>query len=408
MRKILFLLALSIILFFYSCKEEPPILPGLTKSKIVFITDPDSTSVMLNNTDLNEVTPLTVEDLDPGFFKINLSRFAYYDTSIYHVIRRNVTDTILIEMREDPLYWWVIYNTSNSQIPTNQIGKIKVDEQNNKWIGTLGSGLVKFDGTNFTVYNISNSGIPSDYINDVYIEGNGILWVTTREGFAKFDGTAWIAYNQQNLNLPDNDITSIVKDKNGIYWLGSVSGGLIKFDGAAVTVYNYFNSGLPLDYVNTITVDENNLKWIGTWGEGIATFDGIKWEVYNHLFDGLLNPFISKILIDNEGNKWIASGRQGFGIGGLSKFDGNDFTNYLPSPGGLPGGIVTDLALDEKDRLWISTNNGLARFDGVKWKIYNVENSGLPTNSIVSVAVDLNQDKWVGVNSLGKYTGGKK
>ena len=134
MQKIRFFLTFSIIFLLLSCKDEPPILPGLTKSKLVFITDPDSTSVKLNNRNLNEVTPLTIEDLDPGFFKIDLSRFAYYDSSIFYIINRNVTDTIIIEMREDPLYWWKIYNTSNSQIPTNQIGKIKVDEQNNKWI----------------------------------------------------------------------------------------------------------------------------------------------------------------------------------------------------------------------------------------------------------------------------------
>jgi ligand-binding sensor domain-containing protein len=407
MQKFLLALLITFTLLFFSCKDEPPVIPGLTKSKIIFITEPDSTSVMLNNTELENVTPIVSDDIEPGFYRIDLKRFTYIDTSFYYVIRRNVTDTIMIEMREDPPYWWTTYNTSNSQIPTNQVSKVRVDNRNNKWIGTSSDGLLKFDGTSFTVYNTSNSGIPDNSINDIYIEDNGILWVSTREGFAKFDGINWTTFNQQNLNLPDNYITSIVEDKTGIYWIGTLNGGLIKFDGVEVTIYNYSNSGLPLNYVSTITVDENNLKWIGTWGEGLATFDGTNWKVYNSFLDELVNPYVSRIIIDAEGNKWIATGSQGT-PGGLSLLNENGFINYLPSPNALPGGIVTDLAIDEKERLWISTENGLARFDGSNWEIYNSVNSGISSNLPVSVTVDLNQNKWIAGNGLSKYTGGKR
>jgi hypothetical protein len=33
-------------------------------------------------------------------------------------------------------------------------------DSGNKWIGTDGGGLAKFDGVNWTVYNKSNSGLP--------------------------------------------------------------------------------------------------------------------------------------------------------------------------------------------------------------------------------------------------------
>ncbi|RPI71383.1 MAG: hypothetical protein EHM47_10330 [Ignavibacteriales bacterium] len=410
MKKILSLL-IFLLLLFISCIDEPPVLPGLTKSRIVFITDPDSISVMLNNDNLDKVTPFTIDDLDPGFFKIDLNRITYLDTSIYFVLKRNVSDTISIEMREDPPFWWEIYNTSNSEIPTNQVAEIEVDAANNKWITTRGSGLLKFDGTEFTVYNTANSGIPDDNLNDIFIEENGILWVTTDNGFAKFDGTAWIVFNQQNLNLPDNIITCITKDKEGIYWLGTTNGGLLKFDGADVTIYNYFNSGLPTNHVNTITIDENNIKWIGTWGEGIATLNGDKWEVYDK-FDGLFSSFISKIIQDQEGNKLIAAASSVINSvlqpGALYKFDGISFSNLHSVYNELPGSTVMDIAFDENQRLWLATDEGLARFDGNKVKIYNSANSGLPTNFVLSVAIDLNQDKWVSTFGLGKYTGGKK
>jgi hypothetical protein len=41
---------------------------------------------------------------------------------------------------------------------------IAIDGQGNKWIGTYGGGLAKFDGVNWTVYNTSNSGLPDNYV----------------------------------------------------------------------------------------------------------------------------------------------------------------------------------------------------------------------------------------------------
>jgi ligand-binding sensor domain-containing protein len=42
-----------------------------------------------------------------------------------------------------------------------------------KWIGTAGGGLAKFDGVNWTVYNTSNSGLPNNYVRAIAIDGQG-------------------------------------------------------------------------------------------------------------------------------------------------------------------------------------------------------------------------------------------
>jgi hypothetical protein len=72
---------------------------------------------------------------------------------------------------------WIIYNTSNSALPSNTISSIAIDGSGNKWIGT-GGGLVKFNGTNFIVADTNNSDLPDDGISSIAIEGrtpNGLV-----------------------------------------------------------------------------------------------------------------------------------------------------------------------------------------------------------------------------------------
>ena len=40
---------------------------------------------------------------------------------------------------------WVVYDTSNSGLPDDHVTAIAIDSQGNKWIGTAGRGLAKFD-----------------------------------------------------------------------------------------------------------------------------------------------------------------------------------------------------------------------------------------------------------------------
>ncbi|EPR71007.1 Immunoreactive 84kD antigen PG93 [Winogradskyella psychrotolerans RS-3] len=70
------------------------------------------------------------------------------------------------------------------------ITDIKVDGSNNKWIGTVDSGVFYFspDGQT-TIYHFTNdnSPLPSNRINDISIDGdNGIVYIATTKGLLSF------------------------------------------------------------------------------------------------------------------------------------------------------------------------------------------------------------------------------
>jgi ligand-binding sensor domain-containing protein len=401
MKKLLFILSIAIL--FHSCKDEPPVLPGLTKSRITFVTDPDSSVIFLNNQPTNKITPDYVDDLEPGFYKIDFSRETYLDTFIYHIIGRNVSETVTVEMREDPAYWWKVYDQSNSPAGSGSFGKIIVDNENNKWITTRGRGLIKFDDLDFTIFNTTNSGIPSDIITDLAVLPDGIKWIATREGFTRFDGIGWLTYNMSNAALIDHDFSAIAIDQNNVIWLGTFQNGLIKFDGVSFTNYTYFNSGLPSNLITDLAVDQNNILWITTDGGGLASYDNFHWKVYNSISSPLSNN-LSTILIDKNNIQWIA-----LRVGGFVKVENLVFNYFNEFNSPIPGAIVTDIAADNFDNsIWLSTSGGIARYYNGKWVVYNAMNSGMPSNSAASIAVDLNRVKWIGTAGLAKYIGGTR
>jgi ligand-binding sensor domain-containing protein len=116
--------------------------------------------------------------------------------------------------------------------------------------------------------------LPDNYIYSLAAEGNGTIWVGTwSSGLIKFDGTNWTLYNTSNSNLPDDRIYSIAIDGNGTKWLGTYTGGLVKFDGTDWTIFNGSNSDLSDDWIVSIAIDGNGTKWIGTFGSGLAAFN---------------------------------------------------------------------------------------------------------------------------------------
>ncbi|NPV12617.1 MAG: hypothetical protein HPY57_12595, partial [Ignavibacteria bacterium] len=136
------------------------------------------------------------------------------------------------------------------------------------WVGKWGGGLVRIDKRtgNMTFYTKA-SGLPNNNVRAIAIDGQGNKWIgTDGGGVAKFDGVNWTVYKTGNSGLPDNRVREIAIDGQGNKWIGTEGVGLAKFDGVNWTVYKRSNSGLPDNYVESIAIDGQGNKWIGTYG----------------------------------------------------------------------------------------------------------------------------------------------
>ena len=281
---------------------------------------------------------------------------------------------------------WITYNASDSGLANNNVKSIAIDSSGNKWFGTYGYGVSKYNGINWTTYNTSNSGLPGNYITSMAVDSSDNKWFGTHSGgygVSKFDGTNWTTYNRSNSGLGEDEVFSIAMDSSSNMWFGTY-GGVSKFDGTNWTTY-----GVSGEYVSAIAKDNSGNMWFGAWDWiGVSKFDGTNWTRYET--SNNIGSYVNSIAKDSSGNMWF-----GTNDGGVSKFDGTNWTIYNTSNSGLINDYVTSIAVDSGSE-WFGTWGGISKFDGTNWTIYTSTNSGLVDNYITSIAIDSSDNKWFG------------
>ncbi|MCK4645895.1 MAG: peptidoglycan DD-metalloendopeptidase family protein [Candidatus Aminicenantes bacterium] len=160
----------------------------------------------------------------------------------------------------------------------------------------------------------------------------------------------------------------------------------------------------PLGYgISSIVIDKENNMWFGTYGGGVSIFEGTNWTTYNTSNSGLAGDSVQAIAEDSGGNLWF-----GTWDGGVSRFDGTNWTTYDTSNSGLAYDRVRSVAIDSAGNLWFGTyGGGASKFDGTSWTTYNSSNSGLTSDKIRPVAIDSGGNLWFGTwgGGVSKFDG---
>lgn len=118
------------------------------------------------------------------------------------------------------------------------------------------------------------------------------------------------------------------------------------------TFRNYsVDEGLAQSQVYAMCEDNNGNIWFGTRGGGLSRFDGIDFTSYTTQ-EGLASNYIRCVLKDSSGTLWIGTDN------GLSVYDGKKFSTFSASQG-LGSIMVNDLVQDKSGTIWIATEKGI-------------------------------------------------
>ena len=199
-----------------------------------------------------------------------------------------------------------------------------MDRFGNMWFTTLTEGVYRFDGEKFKNFTVKD-GLCSNHINTVMEDKEGLLWFGTDKGLCMYDGS-----NFKNISLPlehspsacpitglpsrkTQEVLSIIQDKQGVFWLGTIATGAYRYDGNTFTSY-------------------------------------LRYEGRIQPRDSVYNNVIQSIVEDNESNIWFTSQTHG----GITKYDGEVFTNYNLKDG-LPDDMIFSSFKDADGNLWFGT-----------------------------------------------------
>jgi ligand-binding sensor domain-containing protein len=174
---------------------------------------------------------------------------------------------------------------------------------------------------------IRTYGTQSGVVGCELLDKNGNLWFSiSGEGAYRYDGKVFTNFTTKD-GLCNNSVGTIIQDRSGNILLGTNSGICI-YDGKKFKTY-------PVPDTLSITCmleDKDGNLWFGTWNNGIYRYNGKVLDNFlnsnRHEYNlGNNNQLILDILQDKSGNLWFSS----WNGGGVWKYDGKDFKNFVPS-----------------------------------------------------------------------------
>lgn len=277
----------------------------------------------------------------------------------------------------------IVYNSSNSGLPDNEISCVTSDRYGVKWIGTLDSGIVKFYNNQWTRYDSANSGLPGNSIRDIVFDRSGIMWAVIRgKGLGRYDGQNWLLYNQTN--SPLKNVSSIAVDSNDTKWVVT-SGWLAKYDNTNWTLFDSTNGGYYLSYSFAMDFEGDTL-WIATGLKGLARYCNGNLNFYNMQNSGMPDNVAICIYIDKSRNKWV-----GTYFGGAAKFNSaqNIWTNFdLMDSLNLGNNLVPKIIADDSSA-YFSCMSTMYRYSNTGFEI-------IPAGTPTAFEFDRYNNLWIG------------
>ena len=259
-------------------------------------------------------------------------------------------------------------------------GRLRVYDANHKYLGFLTE-----------TGNVSLSGVPmKGTVYDITQDSKGVLWIATKgDGLVRAESVApnGLSYKLSRYRYDEDDMYSlsndnvycVYEDHNGRIWVATFANGInyISKDKAGNTIFvNHRNNlkGYPIDLcykTRFITSDNNGHLWVGTTAGAVAFDENFKTpeEIQFHHFSR--NPNDAKSLSNNDVHWIIATKKKELYLatfgGGLNKLlsidkNGNGVFKSYSVLDGLPSDVLLSIREDQKQNLWMSTENGISKF----------------------------------------------
>ena len=273
------------------------------------------------------------------------------------------------------------FTTMPGEAARKEISSYAIDDDDNIWIGTKGSGLYVKKGESGIRQFYRSGDTGADYIAGISIGGDNI-WLATLNGvqiISRETGNLKKSYNINN-GLPHNSINQILLAGDGSGYIAAESDRIYRIDidsGISATGASMY--GTLLNKVVALSMDSNNIIWAATQGNGVFKCSRDSVKVLN-TSNGLMSNYVYSVFADKENNIWLGHET---GISrydqksGLIKIYESDFTNR--------GSCTANTIYESPDgKIFFGTHEGVIIYDRSKDK----KSRTAPVNNINSIFIN--------------------
>ncbi|MCQ2521774.1 MAG: ATP-binding protein [Lachnospiraceae bacterium] len=217
------------------------------------------------------------------------------------------------------------------------ITALLTDKKGNLWIGTNDSGVVCYDGSNYTSFTMED-GLSSHAVRSLALSYDGSVYVGTASSLCKInvDGTV------ENVDAEIGTVVSMATDGDNLYAVSS-SGSLYVYQDDQVDVIMDGSK----DNFSAVTMADDGL-WAGTDGNEVMklVLNNHSLSVEKRISTGNINS-VNELYQDAQGRIWVAAS------GGLGYIDNG--RNFYSKKYDEFSGAISHVFQDAGGNLWFAS-----------------------------------------------------
>jgi ligand-binding sensor domain-containing protein len=239
------------------------------------------------------------------------------------------------------------------------LGDLAFGPDNSLWAATE-KGVLNSEAD--TLITKETGGLISNSVHFLDIDSDYNMFFATPEGVSVLFQGQWFDTTGRDEMFLHAQISDIASASNGYTYVSTNGGGVGRFhtdiDGiTGATLFDTDWTSLRSNNVSTVFIDDT-IQWYGT-DKGIAIHysEYTKWDWSNlRTYDGLISDTVISIVKDGAGNMWFGT------VKGLSRYDGENWSNYTRQSDMLLSDTVEFMAVDPEGAIWIAGPDGLTQF----------------------------------------------
>ena len=222
---------------------------------------------------------------------------------------------------------------ADNGLTTDPVQSILEDHNGVIWVGTLSTGLLRWDAENNRFISYRHQirdphSLADDDIDSLFQDRSGTLWVGTHiNGISRIDLDSggferFVGLSKEQGTRDDDKVYSVAADRANNVWIGTVGGGLLRIDraGGQLTAFRHDPADAGSPCRTTLSIPCMSMRGIRVWagtGNGLARFDPKTRHFWiRHLTDH--DPLLDAI-------RFVGGGRSGIlwigTDGGLHRYD---------------------------------------------------------------------------------------